>query len=867
MAQPFVVSYLLLLVVSRASILSYTRQLSLPTFTSPNVCSIISTTLPLPSKFSAPQTWRDVLDGLQSIHNTSSSSCPDFNVVQTFATALLHFCKTFQGPLRVEEEVDIARFTVTLSAISLLSGVDFSDCRHVSNAFCLPCNERDPCDPSKWWGNELIPLPLLVAHVTAVSELSTYVFPGLHFPTRRYIRNLLVSGLKSKDSSNWHVTGLPAPDVDSVIPASSILPQYAFYFSVSYRDLPFERLFKQLLHTRTTFLFSRAPVVISNAETILNDNLLDPTRRILPAFSPPSGPCLNKTNILVIDSFWMKGFASHRVTRPLVNAMMSVHCVTLLYGVQGSFSSYSEAAKASADDHIESGEGKFIESFGIAVWDEKLTGRDWRLALAKTIQRRKFDAVWFTSVGMTSFDTVMASLPLSKVQSLGVGHPSTTGSELMTHFFSGVIPEVIGPLSSSVLEPFSNCQDRLVELEEELNGLCIDNDDDDDHHDETLSDVADVKMPLAAFCLPSNDSYIKLCRRYARKARNRTRTSTPPQSTCRGINSESLWQRLVDAQKRYTEQLVLSPGIGMGLTPLATNVGRKVRRPIPSYSPLEIERLRKAAQAVDSIGDDKTVDSLCFSGYSGLGWESGSTEETPLKVGITWSNPKWNQEHLQRLFSSLRFAQKRYSQMRLRCLNMKLRRKKSQEILTPCSLCQRLLDQGGDVLHIKLLVFVPMDGLRAAAMQVLLTRQLEASVPFVSFSHVYNAGHMGEYLKALGESDLGFDSQPFSGGNTLHDFLGLSVPIVSLSHDGELDNGTITSLRWRSALGASILTVSGLSGLVAIDDQEQMMKFARLATNPFLRDLWRVRIAEAVPHDDIQPSWQARCYAKMISLL
>ena len=838
---------------SHASILAYTRHLSRPlyNFSSLHRCDANSSSLPY-SNFSALHTWRNVLDNLQLLYNVSSSTCPDLTVVRIFATSLLQFCKSPQGLnfLSPEEEIELARFTVSLSAISLLSGVDFSGCRHVSNSFCLPVNEQDPCDPSFWWQNESIPLPLIVAHVTAVSELSTYVFPGLHFPTRRYIHNLLVSGLNA-ESSKWHVTGLPAPNVDSVIPASSINPQYAFYFSVSYRDLLFERSFKQLLHTRTTFLFSRAPIVVSNAEMITADNLKNPEKLILPNFSPPRGPCLNKTNILVIDSFWLKGFASHRVTRPLVNAMLSIHCVSLLYGVQGSFANFADVAKATADDNIDSSEEKFVETFGVAVWDEKLTGRDWRLALANAIQMRKFDAVWFTSVGMTSFDTVLASLPLSRVQSFGVGHPSTSGSALMTHFLSGVIPEVIGPLSSSILEPYFNCHDRLLELEEELHGLCIDDND-------AFSKTSVERVPLIAYCSSNKNSSVKLCKRYTNKGHLKDLSSFS--QSCRGINSDNLFQRLIDAQKRYTEQLVLAPGIGMGLTSLATNVGGRVRREIPSYSPLELERLKKAAIAVDNIGDDKTTDSLCLSGISSE-WSTA-----PLQIGITWSNPKWNQEHLQRLFSSLRFAQQRYSQMRMRCLNLRHHQRRSVK-LTPCSLCERLLAQGGDVLQFKLLLFVPMDGLRAAAMQALLTRQVEASVPFTTISHVFNAGHMGEYLSALGESDLGFDSQPFSGGNTLHDFLSLSVPVVSLSHDGQLDNGTITPLRWRSALGASILTISRLTGLVAIDDHEQMMKFAKLATNPFLRDLWRIRIAEVVPHDAIQSSWDAKCYAKMISLL
>jgi hypothetical protein len=835
-------------IISSISSLHFTQQ-PLPLGCTPRLSLPPSHLLPL-------QSWTSVIESLGYINSSDSSNCPNFTFIYEFASSLLQFCRSQKKkPLQIDEEVEIARYTIQLSSISFISGIDFSECSIISVAFCLPVNEHKPCDPSIWWGNvSTLSLPLVIAHVTTVSELSTYVFSGLHFPTRRYIERLLETGLDAT-TPLWHVTGLPAPHIDSVIPTSSLVPQYSFYFSSSYRSLRFEKAFKQMLHERTAFFYSRAPVVGSNADLIMTENEKDPSKQILPIFSLPSEKCLNKTNILVIDSFWMRGFASHRVTRPLVNAMMLIHCVTLLYGVQGNFNNFTEVAQASAADDVELEDGKFVEAFRIAVWDEKLTGRDWRLALAKTIQKRKFNVVYFTSVGMTSFDTVLASFPLSKVQSLAVGHPSSTGSSSMTHFFTGTVPEVLGPLSSSILDPFKTCDYYLSELEEELQGHCLED------VENINKNSIEIRMPFTAFCT-QNSSHIRLCKRYRQQSVYKARK----EPHCRGINSESLWQRLVDAQKRYTEQLVLAPGIGMGLTSVVTTVGQKVRRQVPKLSVMAIEQLTKAAHALHTIGTDALIESLCETGFES-DWSIGSTTETPLKVALTWSNPKWNQEHLQRLFSSLRLAQKRHSQMYLRCLTMKYQLEKKNLQMPPCSLCQKMLSQSSHALYIQLLLFVPMDGLRASAMQLLLTRQIEESVPYTSIKHIFNAGHMGEYLRALGESDIGFDSQPFSGGNTLHDFLALSIPVLSLSHDGRFDNGTSTPLRWRSALGASILTVSKLSGLVAIDDQEQALKFSILATNPYLRDLWRIRISNIIPHEAIQQEWQASCYAKMMSLL
>ena len=107
-----------------------------------------------------------------------------------------------------------------------------------------------------------------------------------------------------------------------------------------------------------------------------------------------------------------------------------------------------------------------------------------------------------------------------------------------------------------------------------------------------------------------------------------------------------------------------------------------------------------------------------------------------------------------------------------------------------------------------------------------------------------------------------------AGGNTLHDLLALAVPVVSLSHDGLFEDGTATPLRWRSALGASVLTKAGLSGLVALDEAEFAAKFARLAANPYLREAWRRRIAAAAPpHEAIQTPLEASCYAAALLAL
>ena len=257
----------------------------------------------------------------------------------------------------------------------------------------------------------------------------------------------------------------------------------------------------------------------------------------------------------------------------------------------------------------------------------------------------------------------------------------------------------------------------------------------------------------------------------------------------------------------------------------------------------------------------------------------GSSPERPLVVGLSWSNPKWNLRHLRRVLSAVSAAQRRFSLQWHRCDDLRaagllFAANASAGAAGGDSVCARLLHGApAPALHVALLAFTPMDGLRAAALQALLGRLLAAEAPpsargSLALRHVFRVAHMGEYLAGLAASDVVLDAQPFAGGNTLHDALALALPVVSLAHDGELEPGTRTPLRWRSALGASILTVAGLSGLVALDEAAFDDKFARLAANPYLREAWRARIAGGEPlHEAIQRPWEARCYAAALVTL
>jgi hypothetical protein len=658
--------------------------------------------------------------------------------------------------------------------------------------------------------------------------------------------------------------------------------------------------------------------------------------------------------VLVVDAHWMRGFASHRVTRPLVAAIAAAACTTLLFGQM----SGEEGAPGGAD-FADASEG-FAQSVGVAVLNETLTGgAAWRLALARRVAAARFDAVWFASIGMTSLDATLASFALARVQALGVGHPASTGSSAVSHFLSGAVPEVVGPLAASVQRPFGaagDCRGRLAELEAALEGMCEEGGVSGGAGDAAAgAEGAERRMPLLAICGAArrNSSAsgsmsaaaaaealaagggCRLCSRFGERgpaAAVSAEGSGGSGGECRGVGdaspgaaqsslAQALLRRLADAQRRYSERLVLAPGIGMGLTDVVTLVATPQRRRVPALGASAIPQLEAAVRTVEALGEPAAPlleladavrlavppDDLGEDGGGGRGsdsggsgdggeWLAGSSPERPLVVGLTWANPKWNLRHFRRVLAAARAAQQRFSLQWHRCDGLRT----AGELATvdgdnsddgtsnkssyggsgsaaaaaagggggSVDVCSRLLRQAPrPALHVRLLAFTPMDALRAAALQAVAARVIAAELPpsargSVTFAHVFQAGHMGQYLAALGACDLSLDAQPFAGGNTMHDLLALAVPVVSLAHDGLFEPGTATALRWRSALGASVLTVAGLSGLVALDEREFTDKFARLAASPYLRAAWRARIAAAdAPHRAIQSPLEAACYA------
>ena len=133
-------------------------------------------------------------------------------------------------------------------------------------------------------------------------------------------------------------------------------------------------------------------------------------------------------------------------------------------------------------------------------------------------------------------------------------------------------------------------------------------------------------------------------------------------------------------------------------------------------------------------------------------------------------------------------------------------------------------------------------------------------------SFITNATTPWTYYTQLGEADVVFDSLPFSACNTMQDALALRVPVVSAAHDGEFEPGSGTPLRWRSTIGASMLTRVGLSGLAAAGEEELVGKAAHLIANPFLRAAWKLRMEKA-PEAELSRAEYASRDAQLVASL
>ena len=427
--------------------------------------------------------------------------------------------------------------------------------------------------------------------------------------------------------------------------------------------------------------------------------------------------------------------------------------------------------------------------------------------------------------------------------------------------------------------------------------------------------------------------------------------------------AHALYTRLIDAQRRYSERLLLLPGLGLWFTHVFPSYAPPLRKMPTLASIPQAQRalhfgagilgymlggrtgavdgsreargaLREAVRespppppradaAAPVVGAQELVDSLLAIlnvSLSSVPWP-GSTPSDPIEISLVWSVVKWNGRHLDRLLISMHTAQVLWATAWNKCMAVKdsctgggmggsdtqytstlpgemmargmkwwqrsgsgggnavtedmddddddddddaMRQGNSTPaFLAPaaaaaatCAICRKMLEAFpartptlAPPLFFRIVSFSTSDGdaMKGAAFRAWVRRTLATEFPggTVSSLFITNATTPGNYYGRLGLTHLAFDSLPFSACNTMQDVVALRVPTVSAAHDGEFEPGSGTPLRWRSSIGASMLTRLGLSGLAAEGEEELIGKASHLIANPLLRAAWKLRMDRA----------------------
>lgn len=121
----------------------------------------------------------------------------------------------------------------------------------------------------------------------------------------------------------------------------------------------------------------------------------------------------------------------------------------------------------------------------------------------------------------------------------------------------------------------------------------------------------------------------------------------------------------------------------------------------------------------------------------------------------------------------------------------------------------------------------------------------EAGVPDDRFE-IYGTGP--NFLKTYHRIDIALDPFPYNGTTTTCEALWMGVPVITLYGD-----------RFVARVGASLLTYTGLSGLVASDPDDYVRRAAELASNP---DLLRKLRSELRGHLPTTPVFDHKAFTK-----
>jgi hypothetical protein len=557
---------------------------------------------------------------------------------------------------------------------------------------------------------------------------------------------------------------------------------------------------------------------------------------------------------------------------------------------------------------------------------------------------------------MSPNDMTLSSLRLARVQMVTYGHSSSSQSPAMDVFLGGVEPEVLGPLVSDLYDLASDCRAGLdslyallrVALKQLEGGRVVGAE--GGAFVGASAPGSPLRLPRVGLCngavvltasrnasagvggsggggngggggggAGASSTFCVLMDEYIVSAGGALgavdaagvladylppELRPPPRCASTFPANESaaaaLFTRLVDAQRRYSERLVLLPGLGLWFTSVFPAYAPPCRVMPNVSAPGALPALHAAAAVMGgalgaapgahpaaAVPRAAPLPEGAFLAAlrAAAGWPwRGATPLNPIRVALVWSVVKWNARHLDRLLIALHEAQALWARAWTRCAVLAAGGGGSGgappawapagEGAHAAPLCDALLASFPGAapphLHLRLLAFSTSDGdaVKGAAFRAWVRRTLAAEFPggHVAITFITNATTPWTYYTQLGASELAFDSLPFSACNTMQDALALRVPIVSAAHDGEFEPGSATPLRWRSTIGASMLTRVGLSGLVAEGEADLVGKAAHLIANPFLRAAWKLRMEDA-PEGELYRNEYASRDAQLVAAM
>eukprot|EP01138_Halocafeteria_seosinensis_P000559 gb/GECG01000574.1/.p1 GENE.gb/GECG01000574.1/~~gb/GECG01000574.1/.p1 ORF type:complete len:433 (+),score=23.49 gb/GECG01000574.1/:1-1299(+) len=266
------------------------------------------------------------------------------------------------------------------------------------------------------------------------------------------------------------------------------------------------------------------------------------------------------------------------------------------------------------------------------------------------------------------------------------------------------------------------------------------------------------------------------------------------------------------AQGRYSEQLILVPGMGVSFKPLKNEYSSKVSN-VTAYAQFQ----STFAQFTESTGMPTTAGNITPLELAKVyPFQGGSMPSRTIKLSFPWTKVKILHHHLVHIGKLIREA------LDLGNYNYELHFSPGLDdstALTPLA-ASKAIDEA---LHL----------LDSARVKTILHARLGPS----------------EFLRHLADMDVGIDSTPFGACNSVQNMV--HVGVVPLVYHGHI---------WRNQVGASMLRRAGLEELVSSSETEFVRKGARIISDPLYLAYLKWRVTSLDPtalwyNDDDISAW------------